>query len=220
MFGSFKLPTSPASPTEGESSGDATLGILFVCTANICRSAYAEVMARHLFGDQFAEQVGEWGHSGQSGRLWRPEQPAGHLRFFSAGTWGFDRKPMCPEMAQQAEARGADASWFRSERVTRELIAGADLVLAAGTDHVSFLVDEWPGEFKKIFTFGQFVDVISDADPEVSGRELLDFAQANRRPALVRDNLPDPYRRGASAAAASAELIDGMLEAIIPRLVP
>lgn len=31
--------------------------VLFVCTANICRSAYAEVMARHPLGDDPSVEV-------------------------------------------------------------------------------------------------------------------------------------------------------------------
>lgn len=35
--------------------------VLFVCTANICRSAYAEVMARHLLGDDPSVEVSSAG---------------------------------------------------------------------------------------------------------------------------------------------------------------
>lgn len=199
-FDSFELPTNFLSSVAGDEAADGLFRVLFVCTANICRSAYADVMARHLMADLL------------DGR-------GTPLRFASAGTWGFDQHPMCPEMVDQAEARGVDASWFRSQRVTRELIADAHLVLAAGTDHVSFLVDEWPAEYKKVFTFNQFAAAIADAAPQLTGRELLAHAQANRRPANRRGDLPDPYRRGSVAAAESAELIDAYLELILQDLV-
>nr|NLI50183.1 hypothetical protein [Propionibacterium sp.] len=76
------------------SSDPQPLNVLFVCTANICRSAYATVRARQLLGADAPVTVG------------------------SAGTHGWVDHPMDAPMAAEARARGADPDAFRSRRLT------------------------------------------------------------------------------------------------------
>lgn len=103
--------------------------VLFVCTANICRSAYAEVLARHL----------EPGHE-----------------FASAGVRGWVDEPMEARMAEEAVRRGADPSPFLSRQLTAEMVDRADLVLVAETRHRLHVLEERPTAIRKAFTFGQF----------------------------------------------------------------
>ena len=84
------------------------LSVLFVCTANICRSPYMELLARHL----------------------APTETG--LRFSSAGTMGMREEPMDPTMAAQLVLRGASAEGFRSRRATGTLVEQADVVLTGG----------------------------------------------------------------------------------------
>ena len=171
----------------------AGLRVLFVCTANICRSPFMELTARRLAGEGAA------------------------LRLSSAGTHGWDSKPMDATMSE-ALAEGIDASAFRSRRVTREILQEADLVLTAEAAHRSYILQDHPGMFRKVFSLGQAAEAISRLEPGLSPTEVvarLGSARGNADPAL---DVPDPYRRGPEAAAAAAEQISRLLEAILPAL--
>ena len=170
------------------------LNVLFVCTANICRSAYAEVMARHLLGDD------------------------GSVRVSSAGVHGFVDHPVEDEMAAQLAARGADGGAFRSRRLTMRMVDEADLVLTAELSHRSFILDDRPAAFRKLFTLGQFDTVVGGLEEGLAGRDLLAAAGAGLKPARAEDDVPDPYRRGPEAAEAAADLLDRLLAPVARRL--
>lgn len=171
------------------------LVVTFVCTANICRSAYAQVRARTMLGE------------------------GSGVRIQSAGTYGHTGEGIDNDMGALASARGSDPSSFVASRVTRDTINESDLVLTAETTHRSFVLEEWPAAFRKVFTFSQFAEAIADADPSLSGRELIAWAQTRRTPARPAGNIADPYRRGPELSEVCADQIDGLLEAILPRLV-
>lgn len=171
------------------------LRVTFVCTANICRSAYADVMARR----------------------WLVDHP-GRVSIASAGTWGFDAQPLCPDMAAQAVQRGVDAADFASRRLHRTLVAESDLILTAEAAHRSFVLEEWPAAVRRTFTFAQ-VDRALAADPTLVGRAAIAGAREFAGPADRAGDIADPYRRGADAAATCATQIDGYLARLLPRLV-
>lgn len=168
--------------------------VLFVCTANICRSAYAEIRARHLLGGDPSAEVA------------------------SAGVHGFPDHPLEEEMAAQLASRGVDGSAFRSRRLTLAMVDEADLVLTAEVRHRSFILDDRPAAFRKVFTLGQLDSVVATLSPELVGRDLLAGAAAALRPARAEDDVPDPYRRGPEAASAAAEHLDRLLAPLVQRL--
>ena len=174
---------------------DAVLGdpinVLFVCTANICRSAYAEVVARHMVG------------SGTD------------VVFSSAGTHGLRSRPLNPEIAVHLPD-GVAYGDFASRRVTRELIGGADLVLTAEASHRSFLIEEYPSTFRKVLTLGQFAEAAQGS--ELRGRELIASVGRQQPHARPEHDVGDPYRRGPAANAAAADRIDGLLAIVVPAL--
>lgn len=172
-------------------------GVLFVCTANICRSPYMELTARALHA--------------QHGK-------PGSVEFSSAGTHGFTDRVMDTQMLEVLEA-GADGSTFRSRAVARDLIDRADLILTAEAKHREFLVEDHPRAFRRIFTLGQFAESMDAPSTEgLSGRELIEAVGKLRAPSKPEHDVDDPYRRGPEAARTAADHITALLRRIIPRL--
>lgn len=191
--GHLDLAPSPHAPLVEEGApapvSKPPLRVLFVCTANICRSAWLEQAARGL---------------GAAG-----------IEFSSAGTHGFDAHPMDTVMSGTLDA--ADDG-FRSRRLTREIIEQADLVLTAERSHRAFVLEEHPQALRKVFTLGQFARA-AEAAPDLRGRDLVAAAGERRTAPLPEDDIDDPYRRGNAAATAAAGKMSTMLSVIVEALV-
>ncbi len=187
--------TSPLVEEVAQRDHDAgPLQVLFVCTANICRSPYMELATRRLLGDDASVVVS------------------------SAGTQGFDAAPMSNELIGGYEA---EAESFRSRRATREMVEAADVVITAGSAHRTYLLEETPAAFRKIFTLGQLAAAVPsyDDDPAAPrGRALLRELSQRPRAADTSLDIADPYRRGPEASRACAELIDELLGIVVPAL--
>ncbi len=169
------------------------LRVLFVCTANICRSPHLELTARHLAAGS----------------------PS--VVFSSAGTHGFDAHPMDSEMAQTLPA-GVDSASFRSRALSPAILAEVDLVLTAEASHRSRILDDNPALFRKVFTVGQFAAAVPN-HAGLHGSDLVRMAGMRRTPALPEQDIDDPYRQGAEACRTAAATISTMLGVIVPALV-
>lgn len=180
---------SAPSPAVEQARGPEPLRVLFVCTANICRSAWLEQAARGL--------------------------ASAGIEFSSAGTHGFDAHPMDAVMSGTLDAADDD---FRSRRLTREIIDQADLVLTAERSHRAFILEEHPQALRKVFTLGQFARA-AEAAPDLRGRELIAAAGERRTAPRPEDDIDDPYRRGDAAATAAAGKMSTMLSVIVEALV-
>ena len=174
------------SPIAGE-----PLRVLFVCTANICRSPLMEIEARRLAGDA-------------------------DIVFTSAGTHGLRAAPMDADMATVLPAGAAEA--FRSRPIDTAILEQADLVLTAETSHRAFILEEHAHLHRKVFTLGQFVDTIAGL-PDLHGRELVAAAGRRRTPPRADGDIADPYRRGTAAVEQAAGTVSSMLSVVVPRLV-
>jgi len=173
------------------------LRVLFVCTANICRSAYAELVARSLVDD-------------------------GSVEFASAGVHGWDAHPLDAEMAAVLP-EGVSAGGFASRRLTGAMVAEADLVLTMEAAQRTYLLEDHPAAFRKVFTLGQAARALArlqaeeDAlagDPRAVLRRL-GSARGTADPAL---DVADPYRRGPEAAAEAARRIRELLDVVLSAL--
>jgi protein-tyrosine phosphatase len=119
--------------------------VLFVCTANICRSPVAEV----LFADWLRRHAipGEW-------------------RVGSAGTWAEDGLPATSHSRSLLAQQGLDLSLHRARRVTAELLAETDLVLCMTGAHQEALRAEFPHLAARIHLLSAMAGVPYDiADP-------------------------------------------------------
>jgi protein-tyrosine-phosphatase len=166
--------------------------VLFVCTANICRSAYAEVRTARRGLDGVV--VG------------------------SAGTHGWVDHPIDPPMAAELERRGLDPSGFRSRRLTPTMLDRADVVLTATAAHRTFVLQERPGAIRRAFSLGQLAAAIDEVPGDLTGQDLLAAARRVRATAVADDDVADPFGHGPEAAAAAAAHIDDLLDRILPRL--
>jgi len=131
------------------------LRVLFVCTANICRSPFLELTARRLSG------------------------PGSGVEFSSAGTHGFDSHAM--DDAMVATLTEDTSSGFASRRLTGPLLAEADLVLTAEATHRSFILEEFPQHLRKVFTVGQFAAAVAVGARRTAARREHDIADPYRR---------------------------------------
>jgi protein-tyrosine-phosphatase len=170
----------------------APLSVLFLCTANICRSPAMELIARDLAGPT-------------------------DVVFSSAGTHAHRGQHMNPEMVA-CLPEGMSSEAFRSRLVDAALLADADLVLTAEQTHRQHILDDFPHLLRRVFTLGQFAATIADI-PDLSGRDLVDAAGQRRTPAALEHDVADPYRRGTAAAEAATGTITAMLSVVVPRLV-
>ena len=174
-------------------SGQDPFHVLFVCTANICRSASLEAMARHA----------------------APEDSG--LVFSSAGTHGWTDHAV-DEAMRAALPEDVDTTDFTSRPLTRQILEDADLVLTAEAAHRAYILDEQPELFRKVFTLGQFAEAVATAPDGLTRDRLVAHVAAARGPADPALDVPDPYRRGPEAAAGCVARLDELLHAVLPAL--
>jgi protein-tyrosine-phosphatase len=87
--------------------------MLFVCTGNTCRSPMAEALARRLAAERGLDDVS----------------------VASAGTSAWDGAPASDGALLVALEEGLDLNAHRAQVLTRELVAGSDLILVMSPHH-------------------------------------------------------------------------------------
>lgn len=163
--------------------------VLFVCTANICRSPYMEAYAR---------------------------SKTSILSVESAGTHGYVDHSMDKVMAAELTNRGIDNTKFSSRRLTLALLQDADLVLTAERAHRAFILDDLPAAVRKVYTLGQFANAVGAL--EATGEELLTRVATHRSLATADDDVSDPYGQGPEPASLCAARMDALLDIVVPAL--
>lgn len=173
------------------------LHLHFVCTANICRSAYAGLRAPTILS---------------------PE-----ITCSSSGVQAGPGRPLDPQMAAQLTVRGIASDGHRSRRTEAADIRGADLVLTMASWHRTLILEEWPEAVTRVFTLPQFVasarsTPLSEAGTSRSG--IIGSAYRHRVPARSVGDVADPYGRGPEAAGACALTLDKLLIELDDLLAP
>lgn len=190
----------------------ASFQLLHVCTGNICRSALAEHMTRAALAERLADQ-------------------AGCFVVTSAGTWGHAGSPMEDHASHVLEERGLAATGFIARELSRDMVAGADLVLTASRDHRAAAVTLYPAAAARTFTLREFArlsraltavvphgsDVVADARAAVA-------LAAGRRGSLppvppYEDAVSDPYGAPLELFRRCAAILDDALSAALDLLV-
>lgn len=159
--------------------------MLFVCTGNICRSAFAEACLRAALG------------------------PVADVGVGSAGVSALEGHRMDPLMRREARARGLDGSAHASRQVTGRLLMDADVVLVFERVHVRWVSAEYPDFAERVVGLGQAAAVLRER-PRRALMPLSTLAVdvwAERPEPADDDWIEDPYGRGPAAAAGAARRI-------------
>lgn len=116
-------------------TGKKNPAVLFVCTANICRSP----MAAALFRAQLERKRDDW-------QDWRVD---------SAGTWGLDGEKAAKNSQLVMEKRGLDLSTHRARTVDAAMLAEYDLILTMEAGHKEALGVEFPEVVDRVFLLSE-----------------------------------------------------------------
>ncbi|WP_169577190.1 protein-tyrosine-phosphatase [Sporichthya polymorpha] len=137
--------------TDGEAAGvlDPGFRILFVCTGNICRSAFAELLTAHFL----AERLGD-----------------GVTRFAlgSAGTQAIVGRQIHPDTRRELEPWKLDGPYadrFVSRQLEAWLVDWADVVLTATPEHRVAVLTLAPQALPKAFALREFARLAASIDP-------------------------------------------------------
>lgn len=171
--------------------------ILFVCTANICRSPSAEALARQRYGEDLA--------------LFRS---AGFLR---AG----DQPPTL--LATALHELGVDVTQHRSYVLNEASIVAADLVLTMEGEHVQRATLLHRTSFPKIMPLKEAAEVMTrHRSARFEAAELIEQVNQDRDPSAYLStswDVQDPYNRKLKDYRRAVTEIAGLVDAVIGRLV-
>src|SRR5918995_246756 len=119
--------------TEAETAENQTKQILFVCTANVCRSPMAESIFNAL-----AEEGG------------LPYRAA------SAGVAALEGEDITPNARAALEEVGIYTREHRARQVGEAMLGEADLVLAMGPQHVATIRRRFEGLTQRVFPLPEY----------------------------------------------------------------
>jgi protein-tyrosine-phosphatase len=109
--------------------------VLFICTANICRSPFAEAILKKIIDDEnFGNQI----------------------KVKSSGTWAIEGRQASSLTQKIALNYGIDLSKHRSTALNLELVNSANLILCMTLNQKKDLVKIFPHFESKIFTLQEF----------------------------------------------------------------
>lgn len=174
---------------------------LFVCTANICRSPTAELIARRRFGEN-------------------------ELLFRSAGF--LQVEDGCPaELVDVLRGREIDATKHQSYLLDQESIGAADLLLTMEGSHVQKATMLAPSGFPKIVPLKEAASVISGWNEQTGPGgtiEVEKFVEVLNRDRDPRQYLgtswdvADPYGGRPKQYRAAVDEIEQLVYSVIGRL--
>ncbi|MBN1850724.1 MAG: hypothetical protein JW932_19300 [Deltaproteobacteria bacterium] len=145
------------------------MNILFVCTANISRSYFAEILFRNE-----AEL-----------------NALDHLVIASAGTHAHDGVPPDPKMVDYLAEMGIPIKAHQAKRLTEELLHWADYVFVMERAHVDIILRLCPDVKEKVDLLGRYMsddDLVDDIiDPY--GRTLFHYRLARSQISMAVRNL-------------------------------
>ncbi|MCJ7513732.1 MAG: hypothetical protein MUO23_12265 [Anaerolineales bacterium] len=143
--------------------------VLFVCSANQCRSPLAEVILRQLVAGEAPEET--W-------------------RVASAGTWAIPGLPATDYSQQEARRRGLDLSRHLSQPASCDLLAEFNLVLTMEKQHQHELQTACPAQAGKVHRLSEAVGGEFDIDDPHGGPQAGYRSLGETLASLLEDGLP------------------------------
>lgn len=125
--------------------------ILFVCTGNTCRSAMSAAIMRKLLEERGIKE--------------------NTVAVKSAGIHAVDGEPAGRNAVEAAGVYGADLAGHKAVSLKKEMIEGADLVLAMTEAHKKQIVEMVPDGKEKVFTLKEYAGM---ADNGGTGSDIAD----------------------------------------------
>lgn len=165
--------------------------LLFVCHANIARSASAELLARQLIGSDTTWQVS------------------------SAGVGARVGHPIDHDLATALHHRGVETSIHAGRQVSDDLLSAADLVLAFESHQRTRILQESPAHVRSTFTIRRAARVLQRMARRSEPFSLLAIDNA---PYTDADDFADPYGRGTHIAETAVAEIADLLGVILPAI--
>jgi protein-tyrosine-phosphatase len=120
--------------------------VLFVCTANLCRSP----MAMAIFRSKVGQMIDGW-------------------RIDSAGTWAIDGEPAHPKARQVIAERGLNLDEHRSQSITPELLLSYDLILTMEQGQKEAIQVEFPEVAKRVYLLTEMIGSSYNVHDPVAG---------------------------------------------------
>lgn len=122
--------------------------ILFVCSANQCRSPMAEGLFKEILIKRGEESS------------WRVE---------SAGVWAYEGASATHNAQLVMQERGIDISNHLSRKAQPSLVQTFDLVLVMEQAHKETLLEENPSQSDRFFLFSEMINSEADFEDPVGG---------------------------------------------------
>lgn len=191
-----------------------TFRILYVCTGNLCRSPFAEILTRHLL----AERLG-------SAAVFQVES-AGVQAVVGARMHGHTRGELAPwNLHREAASR------FVARQLEPSALSTADLVLGMTAGHRAAAVEVVPQTLATAFTLREFARLSTQVAQSglptplaERAREVVRRARGLRSSSVARDvhadDVPDPIGMSREAHHEVAVMVRSAIEVIVSAIAP
>lgn len=196
--------------------GSSGFRLLFVCTGNVCRSPFAEILTRHLLIGRLggiAAAAFDVSSAGVHAVVGSPMNARARLEL---APWGLD---------------GASSDRFVARQLRSVLVLPADLVLGANVRHRSAVVEREPAALATSFGLREFARLADEVDrtalpaePVLRAHALVEEARRRRgfSPPTQpdADRIPDPMGLDQAAHREAAGLIHEAVATIVDVIAP
>ncbi|WP_170166862.1 arsenate reductase/protein-tyrosine-phosphatase family protein [Actinomyces bovis] len=147
--------------------------ILFVCTGNICRSAFAACALRKMVdGSQ--------------------------ISVASAGIGALEGSPIDPVMGAIAASLDVSTEDHVSKQLTGRHLKTVDLILTFGPEHNAWILANYPEQIQKVVSLQRFVNVaelVPMSERRIWGELIEAVVTRQSKMAVAGDDwISDPYR--------------------------